>query len=659
VYSAPYIDIDEWRTEPQRHRYVHGGFKGSDCRFSMYFPPAELYQGRFFQPLLPVSGTENAVPATQGAMMGDAISFAFESGGYVVESNLGRTDMFPGQDPTIVGFRASAAVAEYSRLAAAQMYGPRDRIYGYVYGGSGGAYKTMACVENTKGVWDGAVPFVHGSPYSMPNLFTVQFHAQRVLKDKWPSIVDALQPGGGGDPYEGLNEEEGAALLEVTRMGFPPRTWFAHERVAFGYTGVFASIIDQVVALDPSYFEDFWTKPGYLGANPPESLLKARVKHVTTLTQVVMSDEARRLGMPMSMSGRFGAGERPVPSALRLKDLPQGEVRGATITVISGPAKGLVVNVAGLAGDLAVIGFSEANLGLLGKLAPGEEIQLDNDRYLALQTYQRHQVPPPEFPAWDQYRGADGRPIYPQRPKLVGPTLARGAAGSIQSGDFDGKMIVLQTMMDEAAYPWQADWYRKKVEERLGSKIDERYRLWFIDNAMHTTPVVAPTDPKPVITTHVTSYAGALQQALRDLAAWCEKGEAPPASTRYEVEDCQVKLPAKAAERRGVQPVVTLAVAGGRRAAVEVGQPVEFIGVVQAPPGAGKIVEADWDFEGGGDFPFVDALDGHDEQKTVTRTHTFTKPGTYFPALRAACQREPGLTFGKVLNLDRVRVVVS
>src|SRR5262245_52145338 len=58
-FSKPYIDVDEWRDKPVRHRYVHGGFKGTDTLFSMYFPPEEQYQRRFFQPLAAVSGSEN------------------------------------------------------------------------------------------------------------------------------------------------------------------------------------------------------------------------------------------------------------------------------------------------------------------------------------------------------------------------------------------------------------------------------------------------------------------------------------------------------------------------------------------------------------------------------------------------------------------------
>lgn len=29
LFTQPYIDIDEWRDAPVRHRYVHGGFKGT------------------------------------------------------------------------------------------------------------------------------------------------------------------------------------------------------------------------------------------------------------------------------------------------------------------------------------------------------------------------------------------------------------------------------------------------------------------------------------------------------------------------------------------------------------------------------------------------------------------------------------------------------
>src|SRR5262249_39243501 len=200
LFDHAYVDVDEWRDEPVRHRYVHGGFEGTEALFSLYFPPAEVYEGRFFHPVLPMSGIETA--ATLRVLYGVAgsIEFAVASGAYLVESNLGRRSPFPGKDWTIAGYRASAGVARYSRLLAAEMYG-EHRPYGYLLGGSGGALKTVSGFENAPDVWDGAVPFVMGGPMSMPSVFGVQAHALRLLWDVFPDIVDALEPGGSGDMY--------------------------------------------------------------------------------------------------------------------------------------------------------------------------------------------------------------------------------------------------------------------------------------------------------------------------------------------------------------------------------------------------------------------------------------------------------------------------
>jgi hypothetical protein len=260
-YQVPYIDTDEWRDEPVRHRYVHGGFEGTDLRFSFYFPPPNRYGGRFFQPLMFMSGTEHAAGSGLLAGMGASIDFALDSGAYLVESNLGRLNPFPGEDGTVTGFRASAATARYSRAVAAEMYGAH-RPYGYCYGGSGGGFKTMACLENTTDVWDGGIPFVIGSPQSLPNVFSVQAHALRILWNRFPPIVDAVEPGGGGDMYAGLSTEEREALAEVTAMGFPPRAWFAYESLARSYTAVWSTLADNMMKCDPTYFEDFWTVPG-------------------------------------------------------------------------------------------------------------------------------------------------------------------------------------------------------------------------------------------------------------------------------------------------------------------------------------------------------------------------------------------------------------
>jgi hypothetical protein len=664
LYTKPFTDIDEWRDGPVRHRYVHGGFAGTGLRFSMYFPPEEQYRGRFFHPLMHIAGEENVAPNGRlGGIDGDSIPFAAASGGYLVESNMGTSEMHSA-DPSIAAFRASAATAQYSRILAAEMYGSH-RPYGYVYGGSGGAFKTFACVENTKGVWDGAVPFIHGSPVSLPNVFTVQAHALRVLEGKFDQIVDAIEPGGSGDMFAGLNAEERQALAEVTRMGMPPRAWFAHERIAYNYTGVFASIILPLFQLDPGYFEDFWTKPGYLGFDPPQSLTDDRIQHTATITGIVTTGEAQAMGLPVSIA----AGTRAdAPAGIRLSSMPEGRAQGAFLFPRSGAAEGKRLTVIGISGDLVMLGFGGEDIPVLKQMVAGDTVEIDNSDYLAAQTYHRHQNPAEEFYVWDQFRAPDGDPIYPQRPLFAGHDQA-GEGNAYQSGVFDCKMITMNCLMDEAAYPWQADWYRQKVRKILGERFDDQYRIWYVDNALHVTPsrYLSPNegnDPKQghgPTDTRIVSYAGILQQALRDVAAWAEKGIAPPSETNYWVEDGQVFVPPTAQARGGIQPVVNLTANGGERADVKVGEPVQLAGRIEVPPGTGVIVLVEWDYDGSGAYPDAENFVGTDEGVTVRQTHSWDEPGTYFVALRAAAQRADaaGTPFGMARNLGRVRVVVS
>jgi hypothetical protein len=306
--------------------------------------------------------------------------------------------------------------------------------------------------------------------------------------------------------------------------------------------------------------------------------------------------------------------------------------------------------------DMVVIGYGAGGREGLTDVEPGDVVELDNSVYLAAQTYHRHVVDP-DYPNWDHLH-IDGRPVYPQR------SVHTGTGPETQSGRFGCKMIVVQALMDEAAVPIQAEWYRRRVAEHLRERLDDQYRLWFIDNAMHTTPVVQPDDPRPVRTTRVVSYMGVLHQGLRDLVHWVEDGVAPPASTPFELAGGQVVVPATAAERKGVQPVPTLTVDGRDRADVAVGEPLTFVGSAEMPPAAGVIVEAEFDFDGSGEFP------EHHRPKPggagpltsvrFTTTHAFDEPGTYFPAMRVTSHRDGDRRslYARIQNMASVRVVV-
>ena len=633
-YNKPYVDVDEQRTTPVPHRYVHGGFTGTDAKFSFYFPPREQFQGRFFQNTHQLLTSENG-PAGN-------IGFAVASGGYYVQTNIGGVERattteqaVSGKlDPTAGGYRVNAEAAKYSRVKAAEIYGAR-RIYGYLYGGSGGAFQTISSAEQTTGVWDGFVPYVMGSPNAIPGVMTVRIHALRVLRmrDKFPAIMDAIDPGGSGDPYAGLNAEEAAALKEATRLGFPLRGWWNHPTMN---GGPLALVAGYVPYLDPTYTEDFWTKPGYLGTDKTSSVAAARIQHDATVSNVIAGPPRR-----IELSS--------------MESMPRGDLTGADLVVTSGAAAGKSVPLGALAGLTVTFGFG-ANAEVVNSIRLGDRVRIDNSSYLALQTYHRHQVPTPDMYGWNQFRNSKGEPIYPQRKVLIGPIGAMNGAGSIQSGRFKGKMIALESMMDIDALPWQGDWYRTNVQEALGKRIDEEFRLYFIDHAQHTPPAGVPAQARTV------SYQGALEQMLRDVSAWVEKGVKPPAGTNYKMVDSQVEIPDSAAQRRGIQPVVHVSANGRERAEVAIGAPVKLTAVVDVPPDTGKVVKAEWDFEGAGNYPVTAQLpDTNSAHVTLNATHSFSKAGTYFPVLRVASQREgdAATPYARVQNIGRARVVVK
>jgi plastocyanin len=192
----------------------------------------------------------------------------------------------------------------------------------------------------------------------------------------------------------------------------------------------------------------------------------------------------------------------------------------------------------------------------------------------------------------------------------------------------------------------------------MGANLDENFRLWFLDHANHGD-LSNPNAP-----THVVSYVAVLHQALLDLSDWVEKGVAPAATTNYKVVDGQVVVPASANERKGIQPVVTLLANDGERAEVKPGQPITFKATIEVPPHAGKVIAAEWDFEGNGTFPVKDKLKSAQksrEQITLKATHVFSKAGTYFVTLKGVSQRQGDSTdpFTRIQNLARVRVVVE
>jgi len=627
IFNAPYVDVSELRGSPAPHRYVHGGFKGTDARFSLYFPPAAQYQGRFHHNTYPLAVSEDIGPFPIAFEVATGnLGFTLDSGAYYVQTNMGGA--FRRGEPSIAAYRVNAAAAKYSRVVAAELYGAH-RPFGYLYGGSGGAYQTAGGAEHTSGVWDGFMPYVLGCNNAVPSLWSARLNALRILRkrDMFPGVMDAINPGGSSEMYRGLNEEERAALEEATLMGFPPRAWYNHQTLHNGY---FSDVFGVIPQLDPTYAEDFWTKPGYLGSNPESSIASDRFEFETTVAHVV---------------------DGP-PRRVTLTQVPDVDLGCAHLTLLGGAAAGNSLHIALADGD--TVGFATtSNPAVLSAIRAGDRVRVDNSWILAAQTYQRHQVPPsPAEYGWNQFRDSAGKPLYPQRDVLIGHTFAMNSIGSLLTGRIHGKMLLVQALMDIDALPWCADWYRSEVKKALGPRFAENFALWFIDHAQHDNPATL------LAKAHTVRLDGPLQQGLRDLSQWVEKG-VRPSDSQYTVAASQVQVPAAASERGGIQATVELKAIEG--AGVRTHESVTFSATVDVPAGAGRVVAAEWDFEGAGDYRVAEQITNPQPTVSVTRTHSYEKPGTYYAVLRATSQRnaDAHTPYGRIQNIARVRVVVT
>lgn len=549
TYAEPVIDAETNEVTPTAHRRVSGHFDGTDIQFTVYLPPAALWEGRFFQ---------YTYPLTDAVASDRAIGFGVESGGYTVQAG--------SSSGASLGFRHAAAAAKVGRAIAASFYGvDAADIPGYLYGPSGGSFQTIGAAEGSSGVWQGFVPMVLGDPMATPYTFFIRSMARMVLAEDAAAISDAVSPGGSADPYASLGEGEQAFLRELTSFGVPLDAWEDPDYLLGlssddGLLG-FAPIVQQI---DPTYADDFWSKPGYLGT----------------------------------------------------EQSPLGDIARAA-------------------------------------LAAG------GDRWsIALGTYHRHQLPAANsgYYGWDQFRTATGEPRYPQRSLLVGPLVTSGTSGgSAYSGAISGKMIIVDNLLDVDALPSRADWYANRVRASLGdARFRESFRLYYNQRADHIEGPKNGTAAARLI-----DYWGSVEQALRTLSAWHERGAPAPESTRYAIWGTQISLPRLALQRKGIQPVVDLtANLRDDAATVTVGKPVALGAAVQLPTTTARVVSIEWDFDGDGTFDSR-AFRGSRLAAVAATTHRFDRPGTYFVSIRVTTQDGAHAgEYAQVQNIDRVRVVV-
>lgn len=674
-FGTPFLDADEERGTPVPHRYLHGGFDGTDTRFAAYLPPSETWRGRFFQPFGGGQGGDEFT-AAPGGLLGEmlgGLTDAAELGGFMIESNQGHIQSSPdpkADDPvTLYGYRASAEVGRFARFLATEHYGSPPR-HGYAFGGGAGAGRALQSMERAPGVWDAA--FVYCTPGRVdpeggsaesqsPTIanFSAMLNVRSMLGPKLPAFVDALEPGGSGDPYAGLTAPQREAVADLYALGFPGGE--VHLGLQIGPTAVWATSAEALIDQDPDYFEDFWTKPGYAGADQPDLFTHRRLQVRTTVDAVVTNDDLRAevlaggpaanaplaIWWPITYRGDLAVGLVP-------DDHLNVDLIGARVTVLTGAAAGRRLYCRDTAGRTVLIDANGTpGLVRLTDVLPGDEVEIDNRDFLAFCHWYRHHLLPGE-------RGFNrflmrGRPIHPQR------ELRRitGNGGGTLLGRFAGRVLSTQFTPDTMVWPIQPATYAEAVQSQ-DDELASRFRIRWIENAENSPPAFFPK-AHPALSTRVIDYSGAVRQSLRDIVAWVEDGVAPVATT-YRIDDGQVVLPDRAAERGGIQPVVSATVNGAASAAVAAGEPARLEVTAEVPPGAGAVVKVDWDFDGFGTFPFTDeSVDGTAAAVTLVVEHAFHQPGTYFPAVRVSSHREGDVadTSRRVENLGRVRVVVG
>src|SRR5690606_9673379 len=101
--------------------------------------------------------------------------------------------------------------------------------------------------------------------------FSSMFNVKRLLGPRIMDVVDAMSPGGSGNPFAGLNTHEREELENLYRLGFPRG---AENMIAqpMGQIWLWSSMAERLQRDYPAYWENFWTKPGHIGCDQPDVL---------------------------------------------------------------------------------------------------------------------------------------------------------------------------------------------------------------------------------------------------------------------------------------------------------------------------------------------------------------------------------------------------
>jgi hypothetical protein len=642
------------------------------------FPSKDFWRNRSFQQTYPLQGT---APLDLNEV---DLGFAFTNGAFTVKVN-------PGNPNT--GYRVNAAATKLAKAYANQLYGNSAPIYSYLWGQSGGSVQALGAAEGTTGVWAGVIPAVIATDGLNVHSFQWGAHyALAVPPDKRAAVRQAAEVGSGRSIYDGLDAEQRSVLDELLQAGYPRQALGealslelpTGDEIPVGdatvgtFVGPFPGVAGpsiliatgtgEIRRLDPTYEDDFWSKSGYEGTNPPSYLTAAKVDGFATITDIVRDAQ----GVPTAL--KFDPATVPALGSIGATNLEYYvyAADGTSRTIDdTDPAKPIytltgtldtTTSTLMLAANTSVPPKTANSPVLLNALSVGGKIRINNRFFLAAVYYPRHSILDNGNPAYNQYKDLNGKPRYVQRDvQTAYLSNLRASGGVYQTGDIKTKMMVMENLEDGYSFPYVAGFYSQQVQKALGrSKFDDMFRVYYQEHAGHSNGGFVQ---------------GIFNQMVLDLVAWAEQGTPPKPSSRFTIDPTtQIVQPLEAVDRKGLQPVVNLTANGGDRAEVGILQPVNLSATITMPPDTGKIFQYNWSILPANLFSYgtslnqpgavainepATVLSAPQDQVVVNRTMTFETPGEYLVSLTANGDRNGTAgTPTEVKNLDRIRVVV-
>lgn len=592
------INSQDWVDEPIRHLKIEGVLNG-DSPFVVLLPEKELWSGRLI----------HYVGHSMGGRLTGTVTaeFALAHGAAFVDSTQGHTgNPYHQSDDSMaeIMFEANYLVVHYAKSRCVELY-RREPRYTYAVGGSGGAFRSTGMIERFPDVYDGAVVNFGGGTLKLHWFYGSLFdYYRRPLLPLVDEIEEALGVNGEGDPFSALHtDEQKEALRLILTAGWPKRM-LGQLRDPFAVART--AILSTRYKYDPAYFDDFWRLNGYGGEEAQKELLEGiggKILRVDSAKSTLAVD----------------APDAPDDLFLHTMTFTSGRRAGEWCYIRSRNEEEVVVF---------------GGPGLEG-VAPGDRFELDNRDLLAYLYYHRYIADSDEPAARDFYR--NGKPLYPQRPSEAMLDLDETDR---DVGNFKAKLIIIFGADDPVDWPTGADRYRRKIHSHLDEKVDDQYRIYFLERGGHFRRL---------------SSAGIVAQAYADMLAWVERGVPPPPSTRYTMDAMnQLVLPATAAERKGYQPVVRFMANGAlHRVEISTGQEVEFLVEAEDPDNDLALVEIDFQ----GDTEFDDRQELKRSTARARFVHTYDKPGSY--VAEAWVSDATDTHRGPVQNYSAVRVIVK